>query len=1028
MQKKQEIQIQSDNIRDKNDSISLDEQQLYNLPQRQKLLLSEQYHSIRNQLSIQKQNQYTQKAQKLVDGIDKVLESDLYSWEEEKQWKFNLPKTVFEGDQSPIKFFQPELVYGNQDMNRLTLQQMISIEQSGKFIVSGKNEESSKVWKVSPWIVRGQNYINECYYSGLSRSYYQLLQIKKRLGWKYAQNQFLGYKLFRPNFFNGLIGISCVFTKLASITIGTQQLNIQGKDQILNEIARERKKETIKMYQPEIKTSFFEYFRIKNDEVFYDEISNQFYQNLKSVKEQLESQNRIEDFNTLQKAFEMAANELEKSRLSELEKMNVEEKEALHKIFNEKQELLFSMILSSKYIKDKQVQEHFIELIKVTQITENHYFKLENDLKEYAKQEQNNLSDKHPIKSKVFSWIEHQINEFMTAKRAELQIECNAQIIKELEDNNLHSYANQFRRYTEFQQNQDAIYEQNYERIQKIKDEPSRVFKTFEQNKKPYKILSDVSYLGETYYFFDEAKTHLTPTSFLGWRLALLFTRYKAWTKNVYNILIDNMINGELGLKALFKTKPFPRDYNLDIKTGQLQEKLVDPYIYSLKESLNSIKQSLRDFEAQPDRGIIGKSISRVFKQIECLIRLALTASFIGIGMPVGIMINTTLSFLLAVTSWAWIPACLVLRQIFNMLIFDLDYPHSIDSRRQNDQRVISSQFFPLPAVVFDMFVDYLEVSISLASAFIIHPALSTFNFAITALRRAGQSLSDDIMCLIISLIGRQPEIDTFLAWKVGKAGDEQQQIYSMNIEDVQFLVRARLEEIELEEYQSRLLNKINEPSFIFDNLSKNLFQFYDLRQPDNRIIISSIEMYIQILQKQIEERKKNYPLLPKCNIKFTDEELQKLFFQSQNLVQSFVEPRKMDWVFQKFEIKQNDYKKLTEMVLIDIFEDSEILYPISEADKRIQIKTEKRSNFDSIYNSIISKSGIYSQNQIRFQKYKNNFLFPFIGPKEVQQNFDKKQINYSTILNPACEAFYFDHKDYEEIVLPKNDYQNDKN
>ncbi|KAL4495550.1 hypothetical protein ABPG72_020291 [Tetrahymena utriculariae] len=324
----------------------------------------------------------------------------------------------------------------------------------------------------------------------------------------------------KTKFFNGLIGISYVATKLVSLIIGTKQFNSQDKDQILAEIARQRKKETIKMHQPEIKTNFFEFYR-QNFEIFQD------YNNhiLKSEKEKLEQQNQARDFNTLQMAFEMAANELEKSRLSELEKMNVEEKEALQQIFIEKQELLFSMILSSNYIQDKQVQEHLIELIKATQITENHYFKLEIYLKEQAKQAQNGLCEKHPIKSKVFSWMEHQINKFMKAKRAELQIECNAKIIKELEDNNLHPYANQFRRYIEFQVNQDAIYEQNYEIIQQNNKEPCKVFETFEYNKKPYKILSDAKLNGEIYYFFDKGKIHQTPTSFLGWRLALQIAR-----------------------------------------------------------------------------------------------------------------------------------------------------------------------------------------------------------------------------------------------------------------------------------------------------------------------------------------------------------------------------------------------------------------------------------------------------------------------------------------------------------------------
>jgi len=33
------------------------------------------------------------------------------------------------------------------------------------------------------------------------------------------------------------------------------------------------------------------------------------------------------------------------------------------------------------------------------------------------------------------------------------------------------------------------------------------------------------------------------------------------WTVNVFGVLTSNLIDGEYGLKALFYSKPFPRDY-----------------------------------------------------------------------------------------------------------------------------------------------------------------------------------------------------------------------------------------------------------------------------------------------------------------------------------------------------------------------------------------------------------------------------------------------------------------------------------
>jgi len=51
--------------------------------------------------------------------------------------------------------------------------------------------------------------------------------------------------------------------------------------------------------------------------------------------------------------------------------------------------------------------------------------------------------------------------------------------------------------------------------------------------------------------------------------------------------------------------------------------------------------------------------------------------------------------------------------------------------------------------------------------------------------------------------------------------------------------------------------------------------------------------------------------------------------------------------------LKGVDYKKLTENVLVDIFHDKNILFPLSELDKRIEIQTVKKPKYDSIKRAI---------------------------------------------------------------------------
>lgn len=48
-------------------------------------------------------------------------------------------------------------------------------------------------------------------------------------------------------------------------------------------------------------------------------------------------------------------------------------------------------------------------------------------------------------------------------------------------------------------------------------------------------------------------------------------------------------------------------------------------------------------------------------------------------------------------------------------------------------------------------------------------------------------------MCLCIADIARQPEIDTALAWKIRGTGVARQYTYSIDVEDVKFLVRIKI-------------------------------------------------------------------------------------------------------------------------------------------------------------------------------------------------------------------------------------------
>ena len=47
--------------------------------------------------------------------------------------------------------------------------------------------------------------------------------------------------------------------------------------------------------------------------------------------------------------------------------------------------------------------------------------------------------------------------------------------------------------------------------------------------------------------------------------------------------------------------------------------------------------------------------------------------------------------------------------------------------------------------------------------------------------------------------------------------------------------------------------------------------------------------------------------------------------------------------------IEEEDFLKLTEKILTELFNDADILFPLSELDKRIEIKSSKQNKYKSI-------------------------------------------------------------------------------
>ena len=74
------------------------------------------------------------------------------------------------------------------------------------------------------------------------------------------------------------------------------------------------------------------------------------------------------------------------------------------------------------------------------------------------------------------------------------------------------------------------------------------------------------------------------------------------------------------------------------------------------------------------------------------------------------------------------------------------------------------------------------------------------------------RTLYDGFMFLIVYCLGRVPENDTCIAWKIGGPGISRNFYFSMEVEDVYMLFRQHLEEFQLDVFATETQKNIDKP------------------------------------------------------------------------------------------------------------------------------------------------------------------------------------------------------------------------
>lgn len=187
------------------------------------------------------------------------------------------------------------------------------------------------------------------------------------------------------------------------------------------------------------------------------------------------------------------------------------------------------------------------------------------------------------------------------------------------------------------------------------------------------------------------------------------------------------------------------------------------------------MKESRKNFEDTPDLGLLGKNVSRIFNYIECyLFRLFFAGIIVVlIGYPILIIFCSTITFLLFLTIWVWIPLILFITYIFNIMLYQFEtafFPEKLEERTA-----------PLFGTIFLVVRLVLGTLILLLNLVVWTPIKTLFLFSFCFLQRLFRTLFDKFMLFLFRKVGRTPSRDTSIARKISGPGMSKDFYMSIN-------------------------------------------------------------------------------------------------------------------------------------------------------------------------------------------------------------------------------------------------------
>ena len=464
------------------------------------------------------------------------------------------------------------------------------------------------------------------------------------------------------------------------------------------------------------------------------------------------------------------------------------------------------------------------------------------------------------------------------------------------------------------------------------------------------------------------------------YRVSNVYTDHHFWRWNLvahrivyilndgmHSILVDNMWNGHLGLRALNPASlSYHPKWSMDKRTGTVSidcDYKRSTYMGNLKATLTRYSELRLYFERTPDEGLLGKGITRPFFVTYQLMLCTAGVLVIGVGQPLFTIINIVISIFITMTAPIWAVFYSIFMLFLSFTIWDIDYPC------QGQLFCLTQKFllFPIPFQVFHILYWGLgQIIFKLAQCVVYDFPMFILKGLHAYVRYGARRVWDSIMMSILRTRMKVPGVDSFWARRIKGPGLSNSYFFQVEPEVAINALQATLDKEDLDHYVHRETKEINRPLRELIDFFKNLLQplsldasmlpeIHQLRIDESKHLKALNEAtsvrYRDLARGAIKSDLNNVV----HKIKLTEENLRSTMARSQVIVTKFYEERIATYIgadgtmkyWMDKDLFEDDFEGLTLHYYSKTFH-KDFLTPLQRTDDDLIIKVVQPS-FDDV-------------------------------------------------------------------------------